>query len=57
MKAYTYRSETITSDGTCFYVTVNSEEYPFDTLAEAHAFIDNVRLEHTLNMTAKNWYR
>lgn len=55
MKTITYRSETILTDGYCFYVPTKGDEYPFDTLAEARAFIDGMRLERTLNAMAKNW--
>jgi hypothetical protein len=57
MKTTTYRGTTITTDGFCFYVATKTDEYPFDTLAEARAFIDAVQLERTLNAMARNWYR
>lgn len=57
MKTILYRGYTITTEGHCFYVVNGGEEYPFDMLAEARAFIDTVRLERTLNAMAKNWYR
>lgn len=57
MKTINYRGTAITTDGYCFYVATKNDEYPFDTLAEARAFIDGIRLEHTLNAMARNWYK
>lgn len=57
MKTFTYRSTKITTDGYCFYVATKNDEYPFDTLAEARAFIDGLLLEHTLNCMARDWYK
>jgi hypothetical protein len=55
MKSIIYRSITILTDGYCYYVPTTGDEYPFDTLAEARAFIDGMRLERTLNAMAKHW--
>ena len=55
MKTITYRSYYILTDGYCFYVPTKNDEFPFDTLAEARAFVDGIRLEHTLNRMARDW--
>jgi hypothetical protein len=57
MKTVTYRGTKITTDGYCFYVENAGDEYPFDTLVLARAFIDQIRLERTLNAMARDWYR
>lgn len=55
MKTTIYRDYTIMTDGYCFYVAIDGDEYPFDTIDQARAAVDAWRYERTLNRMARDW--